>query len=60
MAALSGRKVSWLYVVWIIVGIVLAWTHSYVTVSIIKVVVSALLSIVLWPLVLLGVSLHIH
>ncbi len=60
MAILSGRKYSWLTIIWVIVGLVVAWTHSYITVYLLKLVLSALLAIFLWPLVLLGVSLHLH
>jgi hypothetical protein len=60
MAIFSGRRHSWLYIIWVIVGLVVAWTHSYITVYLLKLVLSALLAIFLWPLVLLGVSLHIH
>jgi hypothetical protein len=61
MAILSGRsKYSWFFVVWVIIGIVIAWQHSYITVYLVKLVLSALLAIFLWPLVLLGISLHIH
>ena len=54
----SARR--WFVVIWVIVGLVVAWTHSYITVYLLKLVLSALLAIFLWPLVLLGVSLHIH
>jgi len=60
MAILSGRRYSWLFIIWVIVGLVVAWTHSYITVVLLKLVLSALLAIFLWPLVLLGISLHIH
>jgi len=60
MAILSKGKYSWFFVVWVIVGLVVAWTHSYITVYLLKLVLSALLAIFLWPLVLLGISLHIH
>ena len=60
MAILSGRRYSWLFIIWVIVGLVVAWTHSYITVYLLKLVLSALLSIFLWPLVLLGINLHIH
>jgi predicted PurR-regulated permease PerM len=61
MAIFSRRsRYSWLFVVWVIIGIVIAWGHSYITVSLVKLVLSALLAIFLWPLVLLGISLHIH
>jgi hypothetical protein len=60
MAILSGRRYSWLFIIWVIVGLVVAWTHTYITVFLLKLVLSALLAIFLWPLVLLGISLHIH
>ena len=44
----------------IIIGIVVAWTRSYITIGLIKGVLSALLAIFLWFLPLLGVSLHLH
>ena len=54
-----GRK-RWLTVIWVLVGIVVGWEHTYLTAYVLKLVLSALLAIVLWPLVLLGVSLHLH
>ena len=61
MAIFSGRgRYSWLFVIWVIIGIVVAWGHSYITVHLVKLVLSAALAIFLWPLVLLGISLHIH
>ena len=47
--------------IWLIVGIILASSHHYFKhVDAIKPIVSALLAIVLWPLLLLGVNLHVH
>jgi predicted PurR-regulated permease PerM len=61
MAIFSRRgRYSWFFVIWVIIGIVIAWGHSYITVYLVKLVLSALLAIFLWPLVLLGISLHIH
>lgn len=61
MAIFSERgKYSWLFVIWVIIGIVIAWGHSYITLALVKLVLSALLGLLLWPLVLLGISLHIH
>ena len=60
MAILGGRKYSWLFIIWVIIGLVIAWERSYLSVHVLKLVLSALLAIFLWPLVLLGVSLHIH
>jgi len=39
---------------------VVAWEKHYITVSLLKGVLSALLAILLWWLALLGVNLHIH
>jgi hypothetical protein len=48
-------------VIWLIVGIVVAASHHYLRhVHALKPIVSLVLAIVLWPLVLLGVNLHIH
>jgi hypothetical protein len=49
-----------LYLVYIIIGIIVAWEHHYITVAFLKTLLSAILAILLWWLVLLGVSLHIH
>jgi hypothetical protein len=37
-----------------------AWERGYITVALLKLLVSALLAIWLWWLVLLGVGLHIR
>ena len=54
------RPVSIVFVIYVIIGIVVAWTRSYITIALIKGVLSALLAIFLWFLPLLGVSLHLH
>ena len=47
-------------VVYFIVGVVVAASHHYFThAGTLKPLVSALLAIVLWPLLLLGINLHI-
>jgi hypothetical protein len=52
---------SLLGLVYLIVGIVVAATHDYFkNADTLKRIVSAILAVVLWPLVLLGVNLHIH
>jgi hypothetical protein len=52
---------SILSIVYLIVGIIVANSHKYfVHVTSFKAFVSAALAVVLWPLVLAGVSLHIH
>jgi hypothetical protein len=46
---------------WIIVGVVVSRSHNYLAhVDTWRQVVSVVLAIVLWPLLLLGISLHIH
>jgi predicted PurR-regulated permease PerM len=60
MAILSGRRYRWLAIIWILIGIVVAWERHYITVYILKLVLSAILAILLWPLVLLGISFHLH
>lgn len=60
MAILGERKYRWIYFIWVLIGIFFAWEHSYITAYVLRLVLSALLAIFLWPLVLLGVSLHIH
>lgn len=48
-------------IIWLIVGVVLASSHHYFKhVDALKPIVSAVLAIILWPLVLLGINLHVH
>jgi hypothetical protein len=53
------RRFSLLGLIYVLVGIYIAFAYDYITISLVKLVLSALLAIFLWPLVLLGVSLHI-
>lgn len=47
--------------VYLVIGIIVAATHDYFkNVDTAKRVLSAVLAVLLWPLVLLGVNLHIH
>lgn len=53
-----GRwRLIWL--IYVIIGLVVAWQHHYITVRLLQLLLSALLAIWLWWLVLLGVSLHL-
>jgi hypothetical protein len=46
--------------VYLVVGLIVASTHHYLNhLSSIKAVGSAVLAIILWPLVLFGVNLHL-
>jgi hypothetical protein len=52
---------SLLFVVWVAIGAVVAYTHHYwENINTFKEVVSAVLATLLWPLLLLGITLHIH
>jgi hypothetical protein len=54
------RRIGLVGLIYIIVGIVVAWEKHYITVHLLKLVLSALLAIFLWGLPLRGVSLNIH
>ncbi len=54
-----ARNVSLLFVVWVVIGLVVAAQRGYLTVSLLRAILSALLAIFLWPLVLLGVDLKL-
>jgi hypothetical protein len=55
------RVNSLLGFVYLVIGIVVAATHDYFkNLDTVKRLLSALLAVILWPLVLLGVNLHIH
>jgi hypothetical protein len=61
MGGTGSVRLSLTSAVWLIVGIILASSHHYFKhVDAIKPVVSAVLAVVLWPLLLLGINLHIH
>jgi hypothetical protein len=51
--------ISFIGLIYILIGIFVAWDHDYITIGLLKRVLSALLAIFLWFLVLLGVSLHV-
>jgi len=44
----------------VIIGLVVAWQRGYITLPLLKQVLSALLAVFLWFLVLLGVDLHVR
>jgi len=52
---------SLLTMIYLMIGVVVAATHDYFrNADTIKEVVSAILAVVLWPLLFLGISLHVH
>ena len=53
--------VSWLVAIYLVAGGIVAATHHYWSnLHTLKAVISAILAVLLWPLVLVGISLHIH
>lgn len=60
MAVRVRGSTSLIGLIWIIVGIVVAWTHDYITVDLLRRVIAVVLAISLWFLVLLGVDLHLN
>jgi hypothetical protein len=54
------RRYRLIVIIYLLIGIIIAWDRGYITVHLLKLLLSALLAIWLWWLVLLGVSLHIH
>jgi hypothetical protein len=49
-----------LVLVYLIVGVVVAWDHGYIFLNWLKTTASAFLAVFLWWLILLGVNLHVH
>jgi hypothetical protein len=48
-------------IIWLVIGVIVASAHHYLAhVGTLKAIVSAGLAIVLWPLLLLGINLHVH
>jgi len=58
--ARRGVGVSWLLVIYLVAGGIGAATHDYWSnIHTLKAIVSAILATVLWPLILIGINLHI-
>jgi hypothetical protein len=53
------RRFGIVGLIYIVIGIIVAIDKGYITVAFLKAVLSAILAILLWWLVLLGVNLHI-
>jgi hypothetical protein len=54
------RPIGIIFLVYLIIGLVVAWEKGYLHLSLLKAIASAVLAILLWWLPLLGISLHIH
>lgn len=59
MATRYRPHISLLGLIYIIIGVFIAWDRGYITEGLVQRIVSALLAIFLWVLVLLGVDFHI-
>ena len=59
MAVRVRGTTSLIGLIWIVVGVFVAWRHDYITIDLLRRVISALLAIFLWFLVLLGVDLRV-
>jgi hypothetical protein len=56
----SGRSVSLLPIVWVVIGVLVAYAHHYFSnLDTLGAAVSALLAVLLWPLILLGINLTV-
>jgi hypothetical protein len=57
----SSRGVSLVFVVWVVIGVIVAASHHYFSdLKTLGSVLSALLAILLWPLILLGTKITIN
>ncbi|MEV4895090.1 hypothetical protein AB0K48_37505 [Nonomuraea sp. NPDC055795] len=50
---------SLIFLIYVLVGIYVAWIHDYITPALLKDLAEALLAVFLWFLTLLGVDLHL-
>jgi hypothetical protein len=56
-----SRIGSVIFMVYVVIGVIVANSHKYfVHLANFKAVVSIVLAVILWPLLLVGVSLHIR
>jgi hypothetical protein len=53
------RTYSLVVIVYVVIGLVIAVDRGYITAGLVKQVVSALLAVLLWFLVLLGIDMRI-
>lgn len=56
----SGSS-SLVAIVWVVIGLIVASGHAFfVQLNAVTPILSAILAVLLWPLVLLGVNLHLR
>jgi len=54
------RRFGPLFLIYVGIGVYIAWTHHYLDVHVLKIILQALLAIFLWFLIVLGVDLHVR
>jgi hypothetical protein len=54
------RPIGIVFLIYIVIGIWVAWSRGYLHLSLLKAILSAIFAIFLWWLALMGVNLHIH
>jgi hypothetical protein len=54
------RPIGIIFLIYLIVGVVIAWAKGYLHLTLLKAILSAIFAIFLWWLALLGISLHLH
>ena len=60
-AAPARPRIGIFGVIYLVVGVAIAATHHYFEhLQTVKTIASAVLAVLLWPLLLLGINLHIH
>ena len=54
------RPIGIIFLIYLIVGVFIAWAKGYLHLALLKAILSAVFAIFLWWLALLGISLHLH
>ncbi|HEY7429758.1 MAG TPA: hypothetical protein VH641_03380 [Streptosporangiaceae bacterium] len=54
------RPIGLIFLIYLIIGVIVAWSRGYLHLWLLKAIASAVLAIFLWWLALLGINLHIH
>ena len=54
------RPTGIVFLLYLAIGVFVAWAKGYLHLSLLKGILSAVLAILLWWLSLLGISLHVH
>jgi len=52
-------SISLLFLLYLVIGVIIAVSKAYITATLVKLFISAVLAVLLWPLVLLGINLRV-